>query len=141
MDIEKYLARFPNSNTNLNKFIQKDSLNLICTYIPPIVILHKQSQKIDFSETMSLLQNYQNYNTCDFRQSHLDFDGKTFYVTIHDEKKSILKDGEDNALVIINSQNIITVGFVDSFSKCKKQFLQTLYLFDKLKNDNYKQLF
>ncbi|CAD8080651.1 unnamed protein product [Paramecium primaurelia] len=141
MDLEKYLAQFPNSNTNLNKFIQKDSLNLQCTYVPPIAILHKQQQKIDFSDVMNLLQNYQNYNTREFRQSHIDFDEKTFYVTIHDEKKSILKDGDDNAIIIINSQNIITVGIVDQFSKCKKQFLQTLYLFDKLKNDNYKQLF
>lgn len=60
------------------------------------------------------------------------------YVTVHDEKKCILKDGEDNALVILASQNIVTIGVIDKFTANKKKFLNTMFLFDKLKNESYK---
>ena len=59
-------------------------------------------------------------------------------MTVHDEKKSILKDGDDNGLVILASQNIVTIGVIDKFTTNKKKFLTTLFLFDKLKNESYK---
>ena len=53
-----YLQSFPEANTNLSKFIQKDSLDIQCTYIPPIAILHRPEQRINFSDVMDLFQSY-----------------------------------------------------------------------------------
>jgi hypothetical protein len=69
---------------------------------------------------------------------HVYFQHILDYVTVHDEKKCILKDGEDNGLVILASQNIVTIGVIDKFTANKKKFLSTMFLFDKLKNESYK---
>lgn len=61
------------------------------------------------------------------------------YPTKHQENLCIMKDSDDNALVLVGPFNentkLITIGLISSFSSQRQKHLRDLFGFEKAKNE------
>jgi hypothetical protein len=69
----------------------------------------------------------------------------TVYITSHKENMCILKDGDDNALILLGPFNentkLITLAIIKSFTKDKIKYLKTLFAIDKAKAEFLKSYY